>query len=730
MGRQVAEALRARVGGLARRVRCLVKGAVGVREYAAQERVTGQGAGKAGSGRCSAGRTLASWVMLAVLVAAAGWGLGPGGTATAAAQERREARPALIPELPTVTLLSPDPAGAVPAGRLWLAVRIEAPAGIRGVTFWWDEPGGERRTLLPEVGGPSDEVATAWYEIFDVTQGLYRLTVQVEDGARQIMGQSWTIQVVGDLALEEELASLEEGLRVRRPSAQQAVDQMAQDGRLWALLEGRYGWRSGTDPIRFHAVWESALGRLTQPLLMRALVEDQPTGFLARGVRAYEQVRGAAYWWDARFPRDPAGGESASAEAAADGWPLGPQYGSQDYDAEREAAGWPAFLAAYRRHPAADDAAYRLGRSHEVLAARFAEGSPERLGHLLAAAWAYLAALELPDGDMAWDARNRLLYLLDAVAAGADLEALASSLAQEARAQAGFVGALIRPGLEEDLRLAVAYALALRHLRAGRYEEAAASLAAVLSALPEAGSWDPLALRTAQTRARVERQAATARDLARLQRQAAGDGLEAVEAAYREAALIYRDPLLFHLALWHGERARYLAFGHVFSAAASEPDRSILAADAARQITYVRALALFDQLLATDPPEPWRERALFSKGMSLYHLLHYGTEVHAWRSPEDLTAELVATFQEFAAQYPASSMADDALLMVGVYGRRPEVLRELIERYPDGDKRPVAEALLEEKPAGRSHGLSEAIAQGEPVASREEPGLQVPVVDP
>src|SRR5690606_30645270 len=107
------------------------------------------------------------------------------------------------------------------------------------------------------------------------------------------------------------------------------------------------------------------------------------------------------------------------------------------------------------------------------------------------------------------------------------------------------------------------------------------------------------------------------RRLVGLRREAASAGPEtAVEAAYREAALIYHDPLLFHLALWHGQRADYLALGHVFAAAeAGEPDGPVLERYAARHNTYVRALALFDALLATDPPEPWRERAHFSRGM-------------------------------------------------------------------------------------------------------------------
>src|SRR5690606_483179 len=122
-------------------------------------------------------------------------------------------------------------------------------------------------------------------------------------------------------------------------------------------------------------------------------------------------------------------------------------YGAGAYAPEREAVGWTSFLAAYHRHPAADDAAYRLGRSHELLAARFAPGRSERVAHLLAAAWAYLAALELPDGDMAWDARNRLIYLLDAVARPEDLQRMTARLEGGASPEAGLVERFVRPQL-------------------------------------------------------------------------------------------------------------------------------------------------------------------------------------------------------------------------------------------------------------------------------------------
>lgn len=677
---------------LSRGLQVTVWGAVWMRKH------PGQAGFQGWCRHCIPGQLTPAWwrpILLGLILLLAGFGWGPGPAWWGSAQEVPQAETLALPHPPTVTVV-PELSGPIPAGRLWLAVQIQAPAGVQEVVFWLEDPTGQGERLVPEVGGPSEEEQTAWFEVPGVTEGTYRLTVQVVDGAGQETEAVWTFPVVGDLTVEPELAELEAGLWVREPSAQEAVDRMAQTGELWRLLERRYGWRRGTDPVRIQVSWEGTLGRLTHPLLMKALVEDQPAGFLARGVRAYEAVRGAPYWWEARGP------EPGVSEAFPGGSTQPPDatvlYGAGAYAPEREAVGWTSFLAAYHRHPAADDAAYRLGRSHELLAARFAPGRSERVAHLLAAAWAYLAALELPDGDMAWDARNRLIYLLDAVARPEDLQRMTARLEGGASPEAGLVERFVRPQLGRDLAVAAQYALALRHLRAGEYEAAAQGLAAVLAALPEEGPWDPLALRTSQTQAAVERQQATAQQLAELRAGREGRGAEAAAAAYQEAALIYRDPHLFALALWHGQRAQYLAFGHLFEAAAHELDGAILAEDAAGQITYIRALALFEELLAAQPPEPWRERALFSKGMSLYHLLHYGQEVEAWRPRPALTQELVATFRTFADEYPASPWADDALLMVGVYGEEPRVLQALIERYPDGDKRPIAEALLEEKP--------------------------------
>ncbi len=677
---------------LSRGLQVTVWGAVWMRKHPGQAGFQGR------CRHCIPGQLTPAWwrpILLGLILLLAGFGWGAGPAWWGSAQEVPQAETLALPHPPTVTVV-PELSGPIPAGRLWLAVQIQAPAGVQEVVFWLEDPTGQRERLVPEVGGPSEEEQTAWFEVPGVTEGTYRLTVQVVDGAGQETETVWTFPVVGDLTVEPELAELEAGLWVREPSAQEAVDRMAQTGELWRLLERRYGWRRGTDPVRIQVSWEGTLGRLTHPLLMKALVEDQPAGFLARGVRAYEAVRGAPYWWEARGP------EPGVSEAFPGGSTQPPDatvlYGAGAYAPEREAVGWTSFLAAYHRHPAADDAAYRLGRSHELLAARFAPGRSERVAHLLAAAWAYLAALELPDGDMAWDARNRLIYLLDAVARPEDLQRMTARLEGGASPEAGLVERFVRPQLGRDLAVAAQYALALRHLRAGEYEAAAQGLAAVLAALPEEGPWDPLALRTSRPRrpwngsrrrrsswrscGPAGRAGGPRRPRPPTRRRPSSTGIPTSSpwpsgtgsgpSTWPSAISSRRRP-----TSWTGPSWPRMPPGR---SPTSEPS------------------TLFEELLAAQPPEPWRERALFSKGMSLYHLLHYGQEVEAWRPRPALTQELVATFRTFADEYPASPWADDALLMVGVYGEEPRVLQALIERYPDGDKRPIAEALLEEKP--------------------------------
>ncbi|KUK40532.1 MAG: putative membrane protein, partial [Clostridia bacterium 62_21] len=86
---------------------------------------------------------------------------------------------------------------------------------------------------------------------------------------------------------------------------------------------------------------------------LKEVRDRYPQSYLARGIEAYERVRGQPYFAIEREEQEPGA------------WP--PRfYGDDQYDPAREIPGWEKFLAAFSRHPAADDAAYRLARCYEI----------------------------------------------------------------------------------------------------------------------------------------------------------------------------------------------------------------------------------------------------------------------------------------------------------------------------------------------------------------------------
>lgn len=603
-----------------------------------------------------------------------------------------------------IRFLQPSTDTPVAAGSVWLAVGFRGDRPIRSVHLYWAPWGQPATEVRVEVAGPTEQEGTAWAQVQGVQAGRWVAAAVVETVDGRLAAAAADFRVVGDASLQPRLDGLAQGLDRRDRATQVAVDEMARTGELWKLLARRFGAPSQGDggglgqhvgpPFAVGGLGLDAVGGalvLTGPVFLHALVEDVPEGYLAAGVRAYEAVREAPYWVNSWERPEDSGARTWDAP------------GSGQYRPDAEIPGWEHFLEEYASHPAADDAAYRLGRSFEVRAmGRDAADASGRARDIRQAALAYLVAAALPDGDMRRDALGRLVFLLDAVASEDELGALASlagSDEPETGPKSSAIERLAGPRAGAYLACAARYALAVRLLRGGEYDEAAGQLAAVTRVVGEVplpwDGWDPLGFRRSDTEDALSRQSVAARLLAEGQAEGQADPGRMAQRRYEEAAAIYREPLLFYLPLWHGERAAYLAFGHVFDAAdAGLWDASALRRYVQAHNTYVRALELFERLLGSDPPEPWKEKAFFSRAMTLRHLVEYGFEVRYWRDPSALKAEAVRSFEAFAREYPDSPLADDALLMVGVYGEDGGALEELLRRYPDGDMRPLAERLL------------------------------------
>jgi|GEM_PF-4466706 len=385
--------------------------------------------------------------------------------------------------------------------------------------------------------------------------------------------------------------------------------------------------------------------------LTQAIALADPHGLVARSIAAYDQVRGEPYFGLARCH----GNYSC--------WPY--VYGAAQYRPSHGVAAWPGFLRAFADAPGANDAAYRLGRDEELR------------GQYAQAVLEFVRAQSLPDGDMAWAAGQREVWVLDT-------EMTARSLA-----------AMLRDPLPADVRLAVRYSLGVDQMRAGDYAAAQATLDAVAAAvgtrslvpLPGDPSW-PFA-------AAVRVQAMEAGDLARLERAVTSAPTTQVRATarYALAAYLYHRTLVFYNQLWGGTLGSYPFEGNQpFAPTAST------VAFVEGENNFVQAGRRFSAL-AADPATPAaiRSRALFSYGMCLYSLESYNASASVLWPSATLRQAVADVFTAFGNRYPQSPLAPEALTLRAAFTSSRDVLRLLWHRYPHSAQGADAGADLVQK---------------------------------
>ncbi|MEN9225037.1 MAG: hypothetical protein Q6M54_06145 [Thermostichus sp. DRC_bins_24] len=161
-------------------------------------------------------------------------------------------------------------------------------------------------------------------------------------------------------------------------------------------------------------------------LVLLQLAEAFPNSRFTRACQEYAQIRGGSYF--GHFPYDFETGERIS----------------RPFPPAEEEARWRTWLATYPDHPGADDAFFWLTRTLEWQGKR-----KEALTHL--ADW---VVGPFGDGDMRYSLRSRLLLLLDTGTSRSDLETFLSDHS------------------DHPLATAVRYALAVRHAREHRYDQA------------------------------------------------------------------------------------------------------------------------------------------------------------------------------------------------------------------------------------------------------------------
>ncbi|HHY93153.1 MAG TPA: hypothetical protein GX511_07405, partial [Firmicutes bacterium] len=392
--------------------------------------------------------------------------------------------------------------------------------------------------------------------------------------------------------------------------------------------------------------------------LLRRIRADYPASYLARGFAAYEKVRGRPYFvldfWDPNTPGP---------------WPF--KYGETQYDPAREIPGWQKFLRDFSRHPGADDAAYRLARCYEI------QGKWNE-----ALTW-YAKALTLPDGDLDFDARGRLLFVLDARVPVAELEKLVGQFT-------------VRSDLPPALVPLLRYTLAVRALRAEDYPAAAAQLKEFLAVYGEpsgekAGELVAVlpALKDYPFWRRVREQATQAEQLAAWAAQV-GDP----EALYKLGAAVYHSELTYYNHLWAGGRQGFNWVGHINELWPEVPEREEYLKGL---INFWHALRCFQEVeKAPRADAELKAKAIYSQGLALSNILEWGQEATAVFDQHALKDELIATFKRFVHTYPENSMADDALFTLWAHTQDKRYLERLVAAYPEGDRAAAARKILDQ----------------------------------
>lgn len=392
--------------------------------------------------------------------------------------------------------------------------------------------------------------------------------------------------------------------------------------------------------------------------LLYALNKQYPNSLISRGIAAYEKVRGMKYFVIDR--------------PSTEGTWWGYVYGDKQYSPDTEIPGYEAFLKDYPGHPATDSASYRLGRCYEIK------------GRYTEALNMLLASSQSPDGDMKYDASQRVIFVADVVMNDTDVTA-----------------ALSDSKLREDLKPLLQYTHAVKLMRKGAYDEAQVAYNAFIEAYDgqpvyknvtgwdseQWGFWN-----------RVKTQRDLAAQLAVLKQTAQKSGQEGLDARYKMAALIYHDDKSFYNHFWQGGRITYLWIGHISETYDDPHEKAKIAPFLKEHNNFCQALPIFEGMLQEkEMTAAMREKVDYSVALCYEHLLNYGIEMTNLFPKDELRRKTVESFTQFIEKYPESEMSAKALLAVGLEKPDRQVLEALVKKYPKTKEASTAEAYLKDQ---------------------------------
>lgn len=434
---------------------------------------------------------------------------------------------------------------------------------------------------------------------------------------------------------------------VLRRYAEGAADGALKEQALIDLAET--GSPSAVSALAAYADRHQAYAGVIWPASVETAVgKADPRGYIAQGMAAVSALTHAPYADTARCsPQRP----------YCAFWLVGPS----QYD-PRELTAWQALLGTFGRHPGSDDVAYIIGRIDEI---------DHRYGD---AVLAFYRALALPDGDMRYEAANRLLWVLDVEMTSQDVSRLTprapAALAPLLRYAAGVH--LLREGRDDaairDLQASVAAGKRLQQ-----------ALSAVLDG---AGYGAPTPFLTYF----VRWQLGAAVTLRRLNASAGTP-----EGAFRLARYTYRTPLLYYLGLWQGGRSGYIAFGSggtIPSPAWMRYQREFNQ-DAVAARLYARAARLAGSDIAL------RAKDLYGEGESLVALADYGSGTDLV-PPLQVAARAEGLLRQAAQADPHGSVGGAALMSLFYLTGQRSLLGVVRKEYPGTSA--AYDAALREEP--------------------------------
>ncbi|MFD0681363.1 MULTISPECIES: tol-pal system YbgF family protein [unclassified Paenibacillus] len=410
----------------------------------------------------------------------------------------------------------------------------------------------------------------------------------------------------------------------------------------------------------------------------KVLADLYPDGELAAGIRLYEKIRGKPYFY-----------------GLDDQWysPEGNDY-AQPVQA---AAQWQGFLQQYPKHPAADDAAYRLARCYQLA------GDGENALYWLN------EAVHLGDRDLTYDARGMLIFVLD-------VEMTSDALA-----------AVDSKRLPSWMKPWIDYSQAVEYIRARKYREAASALHALIDTY---GGKDIFAEAYAVNRAdkaeviypedrypfweRINAQLQLTERAAKLVEEAEqAAGAEKADRQYALAAMIYREPLMYYNHLWRETRQSFFWFGHIKEMDYYEPlDRYI-----GRFNHLIQAIDQFKAIDIQEAGEQTAAKSLYSTALSYSKLTYYGEEASYYLTISQLNEKAAAYAKQLVESFPESELADDALLLLYAHTQDKQWLEQVEVRYPDGDQVKKARELLEQLAAKESKRAASLYGPYEPIST-------------